>query len=405
MGVRNNIQSERNRIYYCTSCESFFTFNNQLFNQLNNVNVMCPYCKASKVIMLSDVLGRLSKQFLKFLRNIDRLRMLIEKIILKLDNIVSVIKSKNELEALLQNTKLVSGLLNLYAELGLINDKLEQMVHDNVNSFIMKLKELISEFEQTDRYFKVSKINELLENFSHDVSKIVPSLRKISEKYLHIVEKVKRFSFLVDIIKGVLVLNDEKMRKILRVEKDTYLLLTDRHIYLINIRKRKINKKIPIGWIYQIYGSKKLFANGITIEGIDGKKIFIKTESNLLSGLENIIYTDSARNIHEIADIDMERKTIRPVTKSLRETISNAKQRVLSELNKSRERILFRISDGIKEEKQKEKKDSHYTLEVDSVTKILLEDLERKYDQGKISLEEYMRFKRSLLGDSYSHTK
>lgn len=389
------------RVLYCPNCESIFIAKRSGLKRFGSAEHKCPYCNVNRIMKVDAALSVLKKDIYKCLRRVDKIREFIDKMILKIDNIVSSIIKVRELRVVMKENNVFSDILTLYAELGVIIDELEERIERFQNDFAERVNIISEEIRGTHQTLRLSYLSQITDGLNTELNTVLNRIQAITEKYSSIKKEVEEQLVTIEVIRKVGMSADTDILNIIKLDHRNLLVITAHKINIINLVKKKIVKTISLDQIMNVVLKRGIFSFGVLIERLDGKKTFIKVSPEIAASVINAITKARALSNYysNELNLEVEQRAVKPTTKRLREKMLRAKLMVVKSVD-GLKRVLFdEFARGNSRNGVINLKDLAQNEDTISkkVIRLLLKDIEKKYELGLIGFEEYMKVKKYLL--------
>ena len=139
LAIGNNYDSKQLTLFYCKRCDRVFEF-----KKIGNVSFItqkrkCPYCNSTEIVLLDKVFLEIRRRFYSFIQRVEKVREYIDKIILRIDQITGIV-SKKMTAFYFQRNSVVSDLIDIFTNTGLIIEHLEEDLRHFTIKFTGMLK-------------------------------------------------------------------------------------------------------------------------------------------------------------------------------------------------------------------------------------------------------------------------
>ncbi len=393
MSIETSV-SEGTEVFYCPRCEYFFRL------KIHNIKPYlirkkCPNCGNDNILLVKTVFIRMRHDFHKFMQKVEKVREYIDKIVLKIEQIINLI-SKDEARHYFDKNGYVSEVMDIYTNIGILIERLE----DELTQFILEFRKASKRILIDDRTAKLSLINNLLEEFNSRLHDYAYGIKQIAKRVMRTQKELQKS---LNVIRAINQHENFKAIEVLEIffTEDKVIVITSMHIYVLNPTKMNVERRININEFVIVSHCKRFFTNGICIELLNGKKYFLKTEPDVAEKAISSIDELRSKTIYEssYSNIETKYKVLKPNTRSIRDRVFQLKSQIIDTITELKKGIASALN--LREETKQREFQSNYNSKNASVIKELLKDLDAKYNQGLISFEDYMKFKRFLLTQLY----
>jgi len=392
-------------ILYCKSCESVYKVDNIRRDNLIYKKLDCPYCGAKNIVKVDSLISVTIETIYSYFKKVERFRELIDKMIIKIDELFLKMQKINSFREIIKENGLFSEIFTLYAKLGVIIDDLENHIMEFQESIFKKTKEMLEEFTSTKRVLRFSLLQQIDEFYEY-LNNILSQFSALAENFRSIKMVVNKFEIKAKELMPLLSKREmgPLLIKIINIDRNNYLVLSLKNLYVIDLKKRRVTKQIAVNKIINIRASKKLLRQGLEIETLDGRRIFIRIPSeeinNALTAINSVLNSEVS-DFNLLVNYEVERKAVKPITKRLRTKIHESKIQILSLIKEMKRTIKEMFENkGLKvtNSQVSEANDEYESLSVDAkIFQKLLEDLDQKYESGLLTVQEYLKLKHYLL--------
>ncbi len=394
LAIASDYNTNESMVYYCKHCEHVFKLKYRKQFLYNSFQERCPYCNGLDIVPLEKVFSEMRRKFYEFVQKVEKIREYIDKIILKIDQTAGIISKKITI-LYFHRKGITSKIVEMFTDIGLVIEKLEEDLRDLAIKLRKSVKDTINIENKT---FNLSIINDLLGSYSQKINNYANSIKTIASKMLEVKKEIHKILELARIITASSKFVNSVIMDVFFLRQEILVLL-DKFICVIDTTKSSIKKIIPTNDYISIYHCRKFLNTGVCIENLGGKKYFLRVDEETANKLISIMHNVDSGNSNEEMDIreniELKYKVLKPSTRIVRENLFQLRSQIIESINALRSDINNALNDEHKDlftnKKANQETKNMYVI------KELLQDLEAKFNQGQIGLEEFMRVKRALL--------